>query len=497
MENPDSHTAFMTITHNMTTARKKPPQWLALHFPHLALDLYRRAHQQQDSQDCALVVSEKLAGRVCVADCNQAAHDAGVRPGMPVSAALSVHGALQVMQRDQAAEAGCLQRLAGWCYQFSSQVCVATQRSGLLLEVGASKNLFGDAASMAERICNGLNELGYRPAYGVAPTPEAAHLAARHGLYLRSHEDVRTRIGALKTEQLYLHPAQIRTLEKAGFRTAADIFRLPRKALARRLGLAVGDYLDRLLGHRPDPLPGFRPAESFSAAMDVPETGNTQGLIFPLKRLLQELCGVLRAHDRGIQIFSVYLQLHSSAETIDVTLQQASRCEAHLMMLLRERLERLQLSGPVSHIRLQAPLFLPCVVVQPGLLPEESRQPSAQADSLVIERLQARLGADAVKGLSCHQDHRPEYSWSLRDLDEPPAYTELPSRPVWLLPQPQRCRIDKYHILAGPERIESGWWDGKDCRRDYFLVRDPNGSTLWAFHEYKPQPGWYLHGVFA
>ena len=40
-------------------------------------------------------------------------------------------------------------------------------------------------------------------------------------------------------------------------------------------------------------------------------------------------------------------------------------------------------------------------------------------------------------------------------------------------------------------------WDGRDCRRDYFIVRDAHGSTLWAFHEYKPRRGWYLHGIFA
>jgi len=28
-------------------------------------------------------------------------------------------------------------------------------------------------------------------------------------------------------------------------------------------------------------------------------------------------------------------------------------------------------------------------------------------------------------------------------------------------------------------------------------VRDAHGCTLWAYHEYKPRRGWYLHGVFA
>jgi protein ImuB len=135
-------------------------------------------------------------------------------------------------------------------------------------------------------------------------------------------------------------------------------------------------------------------------------------------------------------------------------------------------------------------------VTQASLL-KETGTASSEADSNVIERLQARLGRESVKGIKGLQDHRPEHSWALRELDEPATYTTQAGRPLWLLPEPQRCRIDNYRILTGPERIESGWWDGRDCRRDYFVVRDSNGSTLWAFHEYKPQPGWYLHGLFS
>ena len=102
-----------------------------------------------------------------------------------------------------------------------------------------------------------------------------------------------------------------------------------------------------------------------------------------------------------------------------------------------------------------------------------------------------------MAGLAGVEDHRPEYSWRVRALDEPLHCVALPHRPAWLLPRPRRCAIENYEILAGPERIESGWWDGRDCRRDYFIVRDSHGSMLWAYHEYKPRRGWYLHGIFA
>ncbi len=397
---------------------------------------------------------------------------------------------------EERTEQASLKRLAAWCYQYSSQVCIAPQHDSLLLEVAASRRLFGDAVTMAKRITTELEQLGYRASCGIAPTPEAAHLAARHGLHIHTAGDIRKSIGTLSIDNLNLQVASIRALQKMGFRTIAEVLRLPRKALARRLGLTVGDYLDRLLGHRPDPCKSFRPPDSFSAGMDLPDTEHTQGLIFPLKRLVQELCGVLRARDRGIQVLQVRLQLDKGTETIRLTLHQATRSEPHLMLLLRERLERLQLLRPVCHIRLQVLHFLPCVAIQTSLLKEADGR-STEADSNVIERLQARLGTESVKGIKGLQDHRPEHSWSLRELDEPAAYTTLPGRPAWLLPEPQRCRIDNYRILTGPERIETGWWDGRDCRRDYFVVRDPNGSTMWAFHEYKPNPGWYLHGLFA
>jgi protein ImuB len=493
MENRYRHTVFMV----KTTDNKRPPQWLALHFQHLAMDQYAHNHGQQE-QDVPHAISEKSVGRQCVIDHNQVAGLAGIHIGMPVTVAHGLIDSLQISVRNRQAEQAGLERLAAWCYQYSSQVCIARQRNSLLLEIAASRCLFGDAEAIARRIQAELEQLGYRTAKGIAPTPEAAHLAARHGLCIHTSREIRKSIAALGIDSLRLHPASIRALQKMGFRTVAEILRLPRKALTRRLGVATADYLDRLLGHRPDPLKTFHPPENFSAGMDLPDTEHTQGLIFPLKRLVQELCGVLRARDRGIQALQVHLQLGETTQTISVHLQRTTRSEAHLVLLLRERLERLQLPCPVRHIRLQAAHFLPCAADQSSLLKETGMSPvHADADNNVIERLQARLGPEAVKGIRGLQDHRPEHSWSLRELDEPVSYAARPARPTWLLPEPERCSIDNYRILAGPERIESGWWDGRDCRRDYFVVRDSGGSTLWAFREYKPRHGWYLHGLFA
>jgi protein ImuB len=57
-------------------------------------------------------------------------------------------------------------------------------------------------------------------------------------------------------------------------------------------------------------------------------------------------------------------------------------------------------------------------------------------------------------------------------------------------------------VLSGPERIESGWWDGGDVRRDYYVVRTSLGQRAWAFQPAGVRDGdggsgWMLHGWFA
>jgi protein ImuB len=84
---------------------------------------------------------------------------------------------------------------------------------------------------------------------------------------------------------------------------------------------------------------------------------------------------------------------------------------------------------------------------------------------------------------------------------------------VWLLRAPRPLRevasrlyLDRQSgfdhqsplsLLAGPERIESGWWDGGDVMRDYFLARSADQALLWIYRSRSIDAHWFLHGVFA
>jgi protein ImuB len=162
-----------------------------------------------------------------------------------------------------------------------------------------------------------------------------------------------------------------------------------------------------------------------------------------------------------------------------------------MQLLLRETLGRTRLEARVHTIVLRAPLVLPLSASSADLF-----QKTREADGdLLLERLRIRLGKDAVYGIDTAADHRPERAW--RPCPEQGgAATANRHRPLWLLPKPLHCHDGRLKLTAGPERIESGWWDGGDVTRDYYVAEDRNGAQLWVYCD-RVSGEWYVHGVFA
>jgi len=478
--------------------------WLALHFPALALDVHTRGARAL----LPIVVVSSPGNNAAVLACNRSAHHRGVRSGMPLAAAYALSSELVVTARDVAAERAALERVAAWALQFTPTVSIA-RPAEVLLEVDGSLVLFGGLNRLCARLENGLAELGYSFVLACSPTPLAAQLFARAGLpaRIRHHDALRAGLGQLSVDTFGLpHESDI-LLRAIGAHTFDDCLRLPRDGAARRLGQVFLDTLDRALGHIPDPRPKFVPPADFVSALVLPAPVHEAGqLLFAARRLLAELCGFLSATGNGAQRLGFALAHEDRAATrFTLDLAVATRDLEHLVSVLRERLERLILPRPATAITLKSELLLPAPSRNLSLLPDGREH--AEAVGRLIERLRARLSAGAVKGLDITTDYRPEHAWRIcepgngHDLQNTP----LPARPLWLLASPQLLReveaMPQYQgalaLLAGPERIESGWWDGGDVARDYFIARNPAHALLWVYRERRHDGGWYLHGFFA
>ncbi len=473
--------------------------WLSLHLPQLPLEIFTRG--LECCGPAAVAEGGRQRAQVCVA--NRAAQKLGVHPGLSVGAAQAL-GELQVFQRDPHKEAAALAGLATWAGQWTSNVSL--EPDGLLLEIAGSLKLFGGAERLREKVRRGVRGLGYRAMLAAAPTPLGASLLARAGEagVVADHAQLAERLAQLPITLLDPECAHADMLAAMGIATLGDYLALPRAGLKRRFGAALLDQLDRALGRTPDPRKYFEPPAQFSARLELPaEVHDTSALLFAARRLINELEGFLRGRGAGVQQFHLDL-LHAGrpATRVTVGLVSASRDGQRLLDLLRERLERVTLPQPVREIVLVAEGVTPYRVRNLDLFPDA--QEEAENAAPFIERLRARLGDGMVHSLECVADHRPELAMK---ASEPGAAYQVgaPSRPLWLLPQPRplQCRHGVPQLgvplilRQGPERIESGWWDGRPVARDYFVAEAVGGPRYWVYREAAEAEKWFLHGIFA
>lgn len=445
--------------------------------------------------------------RPTVVACCPRAQAGGVAPGLTASAARALVFDLVVHPRDEAAERAALEGVAAWAQQFTPTACLAPP-DAVLLETGGSLRLFGGGERFAERLRAGLGELGLNAVIAAAPTALGAELLARSGLstLIADIDALRSALAPLPLALLDLDAATLDSLAGIGAETLGACLRLPRDGLARRYGQALADALDRALGRLPDPRRPFVPPRRFAARLELPvPVADAEALVFGLRRMLAEFCGWLAGRGEGVTRLVVTLE-HEHRPTSRVALRLAvpSRDSAYLTRLARERLGATALAQPVSAAGIAGEETAPLASATHGLFGNAERV--AEDRELLLTRLRARLGDDAVTWLAPFPDHRPERAH--RESETAPA-ADMPRldhrRPLWLLPSPRplACRDGAplleapLELLAGPERIESGWWDGADAARDYYVARNAAGETFWVFRERRAPAAWYLHGVFA
>ena len=503
--------------------------WLAIHLPTLMLDSMRDVVAALPGRPPVALVDLDRNGKV-VRTCDADAAAGGVMPGMSVNTALALVPSLHTLAREARREQQLLDAIARRALNFSPRVSLEPP-DGVLLEVRGSLRLFGGA----RRLCAVLGQdlaasTGATARFAITPAPLASLWFARsvtvRTVLVRRAEELPGRLAGLPLACTRWPECNLQTLATTGVRTVGECLRLPRDGFARRFGAPLLAALDRATGRLPEPRAGFAAREKFTAGRDLePETGDAARLGHVLEPLLDELCRFLHERGRAVQALELWLQ-HREAGTTRVRLRFVQPIGAEprrIAELLRERLARLELPQPVRALRLVSGPLVESSVASAELFASDRRESGANVPQL-IERLRARLGVAAVHGLACVAEHRPEAAWRAvepvpvaagraRGSRRPAASAAIAdgghdapvrhagchsARPLWLLQEPQACS-GRFEIEDGPERIESGWWDGHDVARDYYVARNGQGARLWVFRDRRdPDPGaWFLHGLFG
>ncbi len=435
--------------------------------------------------------------------CNETAQKAGICVGMSVAAARALASDLTVQSRDHKAEQSALHILAAWAYQFSSQVSLYPPYA-LLLETRGSEALFGGRIDLLKKLRAGVAELGYKVQLAGAPTPLAALILARcqREQMVEEQGELVAALAPLPISVLDWQQTLIDLMDGMGVRQLGDVLRLPRDGLARRLGQQSLLYLDRMLGRHPDPQELYHPSPQFKHRLLLPsEVEHAQALLFALQRLILELCGWLRGLGAGLQAFDIVLSHRGGRHTsLSIGMHKESRDAETFTTLLRERLERLTLPGPVIAVELCAARIVTLDSQSMDLFDKAEVQGGVD----LLDRLRARLGEQVVRGISAVAEHRPEYAWCYSEPGHSRKDSNGQQRPLWLLPVPRllktRSGLPQFQgelkLQADRERVESGWWDEQDVARDYFVAISPHGARYWIYRELDGERRWYLQGIF-
>jgi protein ImuB len=473
--------------------------WIALDFPCLPLETFALASAQSEPW--------AIADGTDVLVCNQPAHALGVRHGMRLSAACALSPKLNYRLRDSTAEAATLATLAAWAGQFTPNVSLEPPRA-LLLDIEGSLRLFGGIRPILQALRRGLDDMGYSATMACAPTATAALLLAHAGVQkiINCKRALEAVVATLPLAALECDARTAQTLHAVGVKRIGDLTALPRDGVARRCGQPLLDTVDRALGRLPAPRKFFTPPARFAAKLEfAAPVAHSEALLFAAKRLIHQLAGFLAARNGGVQRFTLTLSHERSAATqIEIGLVAPTRDGAHMTLLVRERLAALALQESVHALRIEANDILVLAAENRELFADRANAPGEWQK--LVERLRARLGAQAVHGLATHAEHRPERAWRATQPGAASAAPACGPRPLWLLAAPQplpevatrpHYRENALALVAGPERIESGWWDDDDVKRDYFVAQTPDHATLWIYRERRAPGGWYLHGVFS
>ena len=485
--------------------------------------------------DAPLVLVAKVKGalRLCAVDAQ--ARRMGIVTGQTLADARALQPELLVAEMDEAADRQWLKRLAQRCIDWSPLVTTVPP-DAITLDITGAGHLFGGDAGLAAQAEAAFTDGGMSVRLAMAATAEAAQALARHaGLPVG---DERAAIRALPVVALGLDADAELALRRAGLKTIGDVAARPAASIAARFGMGAVTALRRLAGEEQAPIAALPQPEPLHFERRFAEPVAHQASVAAcLLDLLRDAARVLEQRGLGGRRFALTLFRSDGARhRLDIQTSQPTRDPAQVVRLFDERIGAL--ADPLDpgfgydRITLFLPTTEPLGASQPTL---DGQEPDTALLSGLIDRLSMRLGPGSLRRLIPQDSHIPEQAQlALPAIDDrapapwpAPPPDEPPLRPLFLFDPPQpvdviaevpdgpphrfrwQRKLHEVRLYEGPERIASEWWRHKEgespgkgaLTRDYYRVEDVRGRRYWIFrhglYEEKPDPRWYLHGLFA
>ncbi len=477
-----------------------------------------------------LATTEKQRGALRIVQLDEQAQALGLTPGMSLADARARAPELEAVDHDPHNDEQLLEQLADRCDRYTPMVAIDLP-DGLILDISGCAHLFGDEGAMLADVERLLQRYRLRWRHAFASTPEAARALARFSRAPAADE--RSAVCRLPVAALGLPPEQEQALVRAGLKSIGDLARRPTAPLSARFGKAATFALERLLGRSDSRITPRRVEPMLILEHRFAEpVGRMDDVLAATGQMLADAASRLEEVHKGGRSFHLRLY-RSDGERRDLSVETGRpvRDPAIILRLLQDRIDAL--ADPIDPgfgfdlIRMAVPVIEAMGGEQLAL---EGGRVSDEEVTALLDRLSARHGRRRFRRFVARDSHVPEQAaLALPGTKSPPVQawpvTEEkgpPRRPVHLFDPPQpvtviaevpdgppqcfRWQRVLYEVARyeGPERIAAPWWEqeGNGLTRDYYRVEDRRGRRFWLFRHglygsERPDPGWYIHGLFA
>jgi protein ImuB len=450
-----------------------------------------------------------------------------------------------------------LQRLVPWCESFSPTVGVADSESpdSLFFDVTGLAPLFCGEETLLEHVRHEFGRRGWTTRIALADTLGAAwaltHYVAGRETFPGSPIIVpagqsRAAIGGLPIEALRLSPDCVSALNDLGLRQIGQLLELPRESLAARFGAAILRRLDQATGIVDEVIAAHHPPPEVEAEWTFEYPTDCPDLVqHVLQGQLEQITRQLSSRRQGVQELVFRWRCESGQPgqlkvgQIKVGLYRPSAVARHLVELIETQWQATcrPLAEPITSLRVSVTAVAPLEYYQQALFDDLQQQNNPREMALLVDRLASRLGRHCVVRPRLLPEAQPELAWRFIPLvgERRPAggapSKKKPScrksfgqadaahpgpltRPLSLVAKPLPVEMvsvaphgppaafslggEQHHVARtwGPERIQTGWWRGRNIGRDYYRVETGDGRWFWLFRQLT-DGRWFCHGAFA
>lgn len=484
--------------------------WLYLDFFALQLDALDSSKAMPENEltpapEVIVIVDPKKNE---VVQMNAYAQQQGIRLGMGLATALSLHHNVNVVAYKAELEQQKLQHIAQLLYQFTADIALCFPH-GLYLRIDTMLRLYHGLPAYWQHLQSVLSDIGYQYHYATGTTPLMAKLLAQaeFNRVSNSEQALKAALYQLPLACLELEPKVQDALARVGVKQTEQLLQLPLKEMAKRFDIHLLNYMGKLTGEFKHGLLFFQPPAEFCADIELLfEIENSQILQHPIKRLLIQLEQFLSLRGLVAQLLTFQLKYrYDEFLELSVSRAQGEYKMEKWLSLVKLKLESVKLAEPVVTIVLYA-TKLRALNTDTGDL-FHAQTPAVSPDELVA-MLQAKLGDEKVQGLLLQDQHHPQYVTRFcdakqvitNDMTPVPSQSRIkPNYPYQLRPSLFTAKAqalkDKVTILSGPERVQTSWWNEDAIYRDYFVARNTKGRICWVYRT--PQKEWFIQGYFS